>query len=145
MITHTTTCRVIYGDTDKMGFVYHANYFRWFESARSEMFRYLGVPYKSIESRGFFLPLSEVHCKFNRGFFLPLSEVHCKFNSPSQYDDILRIETSLDTNVKGGMKFDYQIFSEDGKKLLAKGYTKHACVDTNGRVVRPPKFARQNF
>ena len=32
MITHKTTCRVIYGDTDKMGFVYHANYFRWFES-----------------------------------------------------------------------------------------------------------------
>jgi len=125
MITHTTKCRVIYGDTDKMGFVYHANYFRWFESARSEMFRYLGVSYKSIESRG---------------FFLPLSEVHCKFSSPSQYDDILRIETSLDTHVKAGMKFDYRIYSEDGTKLLARGYTKHACVDTDGRVVRPPKF-----
>jgi len=125
MITHTTTCRVIYGDTDKMGFVYHANYFRWLESARSEMFRYLGMPYKSIESRG---------------FFLPLSEIYCKFNSPSQYDDILLIETSLNTSIKASMQFNYQIFSEDGSKLLAKGYTKHACVDTNGRVVRPPKF-----
>jgi len=125
MITHTTTYRVIYGDTDKMGFVYHANYFRWFESARSEMFRYLGMPYKSIESRG---------------FFLPLSEIYCKFNSPSQYDDILLIETSLNTSIKASMKFNYQIFSEDGSKLLAEGYTKHACVDTNGRVVRPPKF-----
>ena len=125
MITHTTTCRVIYGDTDKMGFVYHANYFRWFESARSEMFRYLGMPYKSIESRG---------------FFLPLSEIYCKFNSPSQYDDILLIETSLNTSIKASMQFNYQIFSEDGSKLLAEGYTKHACVDTNGRVVRPPKF-----
>jgi acyl-CoA thioester hydrolase len=125
MITHTTTCRVIYGDTDKMGFVYHANYFRWFESARSEMFRYLGMPYKSIESRG---------------FFLPLSEIYCKFNSPSQYDDILLIETSLNTSIKASMKFNYQIFSEDSSKLLAEGYTKHACVDTNGRVVRPPKF-----
>ena len=125
MITHTTTCRVIYGDTDKMGFVYHANYFRWFESARSEMFRYLGMPYKSIESRG---------------FFLPLSEIYCKFNSPSQYDDILLIETSLNTSIKASMQFNYQIFSEDGSKLLAEGYTKHACVDTNSRVVRPPKF-----
>ena len=125
MFTHKTTCRVTYGDTDKMGFVYHANYFRWFEIGRSEMFRYLGVPYKSIESKG---------------FFLPLSEVHCKFNSPSQYDDILLIETSLDTNIKAGMKFDYRIFSEDGKKILAKGYTKHACVDRSGRIVRPPKF-----
>jgi len=89
------------------------------------MFRYLGMPYKSIESRG---------------FFLPLSEIYCKFNSPSQYDDILLIETSLNTSIKASMQFNYQIFSEDGSKLLAEGYTKHACVDTNGRVVRPPKF-----
>jgi len=125
MTTHKTTCRVRYGDTDKMGFVYHANYFRWFEVGRSEMFRSMGIPYKSIESKG---------------IFLPLSEIHCKFNAPSQYDDILLIETSLDSHYRAGMKFDYKIFNEDGKKRLANGYTKHACMDNNGRVVRPPKF-----
>jgi len=125
MTTHKTTCRVRYGDTDKMGFVYHANYFRWFEVGRSEMFRSMGIPYKSIESKG---------------IFLPLSEIHCKFNAPSQYDDILLIETSLDSHYRAGMKFDYKIFSENGDKLLASGYTKHACVDSGGRVVRPPKF-----
>jgi acyl-CoA thioester hydrolase len=125
MLTHKTTCRVRYGDTDKMGFVYHANYFRWFEVGRSEMFRSMGIPYKSIESKG---------------FFLPLSEMHCTFNSPSQYDDILVIETSIDKHYRAGMKFDYKIFSENHEKLLASGYTKHACVDNSGRVVRPPKF-----
>ena len=125
MLTHKITTRVRYGDTDKMGYVYHANYFRWFEVGRSEMFRSLGIPYKSIESKG---------------FFLPVSEMHCKFNGPSQYDDILLIETSIDKRYRAGMKFDYQIFSENGKKRLANGYTKHACMDTNGRVVRPPKF-----
>ena len=125
MLKHKTTIRVRYGDTDKMGFVYHANYFRWFEVGRSEMFRSMGIPYKSIESKG---------------FFLPLSEMHCKFNGPSQYDDILVIETSLDTRYRAGMKFDYKIFSENNDKLLASGYTKHACVDSDGRVVRPPKF-----
>jgi len=125
MLTHRTTIRVRYGDTDKMGFVYHANYFRWFEVGRSEMFRSMGIPYKSIESKG---------------IFLPLSEMHCKFNAPSQYDDILLIETSIDTRYKAGMKFDYKIFNEDGKKRLANGYTKHACMDNSGRVVRPPKF-----
>ena len=125
MLTHKITTRVRYGDTDKMGFVYHANYFRWFEVGRSEMFRSLGISYKSIESKG---------------FFLPVSEMHCKFNGPSQYDDILLIETSIDKRYRAGMKFDYQIFSENGKKRLANGYTKHACMDTNGRVVRPPKF-----
>ena len=114
-----------YADTDKMGFVYHANYFRWFEIGRSEMFRDLGIPYSSIESKG---------------FFLPLSEVHCRFNAPSRYDDILVIETSLDTRIRASMKFDYRVFNENNEKLLASGYTKHACVDRNGRVVRPPKF-----
>lgn len=127
MLKHKTTCRVTYGDTDKMGYVYHANYFRWFEIGRSEMFRHLGIPYSSIESRG---------------FFLPLSEIHCKFNAPSRYDDILLIETRLDPRIKAGMKFDYRIFSEDGKNFLASGYTKHACVDQDSRLVRPPKFLR---
>lgn len=125
MRTHKTKCRVIYADTDKMGFVYHANYFRWFEIGRSELFRELGISYKSIESEG---------------FFLPLSEIYCKFNSPSQYDDILLVETSLDPGVKAGMKFNYRILSEDGNHVLAEGYTKHACVDGKGRVVRPPEF-----
>lgn len=108
-----------------MGFVYHANYFRWFEIGRSELFRYLGLSYKEIEARG---------------YFLPLSEVFCNFKSPSQYDDILIIETTLNTTYKAGMRFDYQVYDEDEKEVLAKGYTKHACVNHSGRVVRPPKF-----
>ncbi|MFH1490601.1 MAG: acyl-CoA thioesterase, partial [Pseudomonadota bacterium] len=62
------------------------------------------------------------------------------FRSSAQYDDVIVIETSLDPSVKAGIKFDYCIFAEDGKKMLAKGYTKHACVDGKGRVVRPPDF-----
>jgi acyl-CoA thioester hydrolase len=125
MLTHKTTCRVIYGDTDKMGFVYHANYFRWFEAGRSDLFRQLGISYKEIEAEG-------IH--------LPVAEVHCRFISSSQYDDILVIETTLDTSFKAGMKFDYRVFSEDGDKILAKGYTKHACMDRNGQLVRPPEL-----
>jgi acyl-CoA thioester hydrolase len=127
MITNKITYRVIYGDTDNMGIAYHANYLRWFEMGRGEMFRSLGLTYKTIESKG---------------IFLPVSEVHCKFLFPAQYDDILVIESSLDTMFKGGMKFDYRIFSEDGEKIIANGYTKHACVDRGGRVVRPPDFLR---
>ena len=125
MITHRTTCRVIYADTDNMGVAYHANYLRWFEIGRTEMFRALGIPYKRIETEG---------------IFLPVSEVHCKFMIPAKYDDMLDIEVSLDTHIKGGMKFDYRIFSDEGEKIHAEGYTRHAFVDRNGRVIRPPKF-----
>ena len=51
MLTHRTTCRVIYGDTDKMGVAYHANYLRWFEMGRSEMFRNLGLTYREMEEK----------------------------------------------------------------------------------------------
>jgi acyl-CoA thioester hydrolase len=111
-----------------MGQVYYGNYFRWFEIGRSEMFRSLGLSYKSVE---------------DNGIFLPVSETHCKYSTPAKYDDIIVIETSLDTTVKGGIKFNYSVYAEDGEKLLAKGYTKHACVNKAGKVVRPPEFIKE--
>ncbi|CAB1069000.1 thioesterase [Alkalispirochaeta odontotermitis] len=127
MYSHRTTYRVIYGDTDNMGQAYYGNYYRWFEIGRSEMFRSLGLPYKAVEENG---------------IFLPVSESHCKYATPARYDDILMIETSLDTKLKAAIKFDYKIYREDGKTLVAGGYTKHPCVDRSGKVVRPPKFLR---
>ena len=128
MPTHKTTCRVIYGDTDNMGQAYYGNYFRWFEIGRTELFRSLGVPYASVEARG---------------IFLPVAEAYCKYSMPAKYDDLLTVETSLDTQLKGAIKFDYRIFSEDGKTLLAQGHTKHACLNRDGKVVRPPAFIKE--
>jgi len=125
MISHKTTYRIIYGDTDKMGYAYNANYLRWFEMGRTEMFRASGLTYKKIEEKG---------------IFLPVSEVFCKFITPVHYDDLLTIETSLDSSLKAGMKFDYKIFVGHTKKPVAKGYTKHPYVNLNGKVVRPPEF-----
>ena len=128
MYAHKARYRVIYADTDNMGIAYHANYLRWFEIGRSEMFRALGLPYKEIELKG---------------ILLPVSEMQCKFLAPARYDDIIVIKTQIDTAVKGGIKFDYRILSEDEKIILAKGYTKHACVNGHGKVVRPPDFLSQ--
>jgi acyl-CoA thioester hydrolase len=125
MLNHKTTYRVRYADTDKMGFAHHANYFRWFEVGRSELFRQIGLPYKEIEARG---------------VYLPLSAIHCEFKSPAQYDDLLVIKTDLDESLKATIQFNYQIYSEDENTLVAEGFTKHACMDSNGRVVRPPDF-----
>jgi acyl-CoA thioester hydrolase len=127
MFCHRTTYRVIYGDTDNMGQAYYGNYFRWFEIGRSEMFRSLGLPYKAVE---------------DNGIFLPVAESHCKYETPAKYDDILVIETSLDDKFRASLKFDYKIYREDGQTLIARGYTKHPCVNREGKVVRPPKFLK---
>lgn len=125
MLSHKTSYRVRYADTDKMGFAHHANYFRWFEVGRSELFRQIGLTYKEIEARG---------------VYLPLAAIHCEFKSPAQYDDLLVIKTDLDASLKATIQFNYQIYSEDENTLVARGFTKHACMDSNGRVVRPPDF-----
>jgi acyl-CoA thioester hydrolase len=127
MISNRTTSRVRYGDTDRMGYAYYANYLRWFEIGRSELFRALGMSYREIEEKG---------------VFLPVSEAYCKYLIPVRYDDPLVIETTLDAAVKGAMKFDYRLLNEDHAKVFAEGYTKHPCVTSDGRVMRPPKFLR---
>jgi acyl-CoA thioester hydrolase len=122
---HATTYRVIYGDTDNMGVAYHANYLRWFEIGRTEMFRHLGMTYREIEGRGVMLPVAEVSCKFIRS---------------ARYDDVITIETTLDTGMRSGFKFLYRILDEAAEVEIAKGWTTHACLNADGRVVRPPKF-----
>ncbi len=123
MLSHRTVYRVIYGDTDNMGQVYYANYFRWFEIGRTELFRHLGLPYREVEARGILLPVSETFCKFRQSV---------------RYDDLILIETALDDSVRAGIKFIYNLLDESGGTLLAEGYTRHACVNSAGRVVRPP-------
>ncbi len=123
-----TNYRVIYGDTDKMGIGYHANYFRWFEIGRGEFFRTAGIVYSSIEEKG---------------IFLPVSEVFCKFMSPVRYDDLIIIETCLDKDLKVKLEFEYRILSHNENIVHAVGFTKHVFLDKKGRVIRPPKFLKE--
>jgi len=123
--THRTEYRVIYGDTDSMGVAYHANYLRWFEIGRAELFRSLDMTYKSIEEKG---------------YFLPVSEVYCKFVSSARYDDLIIIEAAVDGSLRAGIKFDYRILNKEDRSELVQGFTKHAYVDSTGRVLRPPSF-----
>ncbi len=127
-LTHKTPYRVIYADTDNMGVAYYANYLRWFEIGRTELLRTWGLPYREIESRG---------------LLLPVAEAKCKYATPARYDQVLTIEAALDPEYKGGLKIDYRILSQDEKVLHATGYTRHAFVNHEGRVVRPPKFIRE--
>jgi acyl-CoA thioester hydrolase len=127
-LSHKTPYRVIYGDTDNMGVAYYANYLRWFEIGRTELLRAWGLPYRQIESQG---------------LILPVAEARCKYATPARYDQLLTIEASLDPYYKGGLKIDYRILSQDEKTLHASGYTRHAFVNKEGRVVRPPSFMRE--
>ncbi|MCG6909943.1 MAG: acyl-CoA thioesterase [Deltaproteobacteria bacterium] len=124
---HQTNYRVIYADTDNMGVAYHANYLKWFEVGRTEMFRSYGLSYKAIEEKG---------------YIMPVSEAYCKYLASAAYDDVITIETSVDTSFRAGMKFEYRIFRAESGENLVKGFTKHAFVNADGRIVRPPGFIK---
>lgn len=105
---HKTEHRVIYGDTDAGQVVYYANYFRWFESGRRELFRGLKINYFDIDKKG---------------IITPVVEAHCNYFHPARYDDIVVIETRISDVKEKSIRFDYRIFRKKGRKLLASGYT----------------------
>ena len=129
MLSLDTEYRIIYGDTDKMGVVYYANYLRFFEIGRTELLRSWQLPYSQLEAR--------------EGFWLPVSEVQCKYLAPAAYDDLIIIRSTLDPQVKAGLKIDYVITSRDRETLHATGFTLHAFLNKQGKVVRPPKIIRE--
>lgn len=119
--------RVMYRDTDKMGISYYSNYLVWFEAARTEYFRSLGLPYTECEKRGYFLPVVEATVRYFR---------------PSTYDDLLIVRTSVSAIRQSSMRFEYQIFKKGKTEILSSGVTIHAFVDARLRPVRVPAEIR---
>jgi acyl-CoA thioester hydrolase len=120
---NVTSYRVIYGDTDKMGVVYYANYLRWFERGRSEFLRQRGVPYGEIEARGIHFPVIEANCQYARA---------------ARYEDLILIETRLDSISRASLVFSYRILREGEATPLANGFTRHACINAAGKLLRIP-------
>ena len=67
----------------------------------------------------------------------------CRYLLPAKYDQLLVIEATLDTSYQGGLRITYRILSEDEEQLHATGYTRHAFLNPQGRVIRPPQFMRE--
>ena len=99
MPASVTTLRVRYAETDRMGVVYYANYFVWFEVARADLLRSLGWTYREMEETGVFLPVIEAalcstgarHATMMRSRFAPTG----RLSSP------VRMEFTYEVTVKG--------------------------------------------
>lgn len=114
--------KVRYAETDKMGVVYYANYYVWFEVGRTEYLVKKGYNYRQLEIDGIFLPVTESTCQYRLSAY---------------YDDVLIIKTKI-TKLKGArLIFAYQVFREE--ELLATGTTVHAFVDREGKLVKAKK------
>ncbi len=110
-----------------MGIVYHANYFAWFEVARTNLLRAAGCTYREMEAAG---------------FGLPVIEARCEYRQPARYDDELdiRVEGQLLSPVR--VRFDYEIVRPSDETMIAAGHTVHASLDRSGRPCRLPDFVQ---
>lgn len=127
LISHETTIRVRYQETDGQGIVHHANYLTWLEQGRVELLRSMGHSYRELEEQGILLVVAEAHLRY----FLP-----------ARFDDVIRLVTTA-VRAKGArIEHRYQLFR--GAELLAEATTIIACIDKTGRVTRLPSWLRSN-
>ena len=117
--------RVRYAETDAMGVAYHGHYFTWFEVARVELMRALGLRYRDLEAEGVYLPV--VECR-------------AQFLSAARYDAALQIRTALMAATRAKIVFGYEVRdAEASPPLLARGQTTHAFTSRQGRATRLPQ------
>tara|TARA_R110002096_G_scaffold425644_1_gene634436 strand:+ start:9550 stop:9987 length:438 start_codon:yes stop_codon:yes gene_type:complete len=69
IIEFTHKLRSRYGETDKMGYVYYGRYLEYFEVARTEMIRSLGLSYRELEDKGVMLPVIHAELEYKRPVF----------------------------------------------------------------------------
>jgi acyl-CoA thioester hydrolase len=119
--------RVRYAETDRMGVVYYANYFIWFEIGRTNWLRETGQSYRDMEADGIQLPVIEAHCDYRR---------------PAHYDDDLEIRTRATLLTPVRIRFDYEIV-RGADETLVVGHTVHAALDSRGRPCRLPARVRE--
>lgn len=134
---HLYPVRVYYEDTDAGGIVYHANYLRFAERARTEMLRAAGVPHaQQVAQTG--AAFAVRHCAVD-------------FLRPARLEDALVVVTRI-TSLTGATVGAEQIIrrlpegaapdqAEEGE-VLVRVTLKLACITSDGRPTRVPAAAR---
>lgn len=107
MFKHDVQVRVRYAETDQMGYVYYGNYATYFEVARVESFRHLGISYREMEEQGILMPVLELKTKYYK---------------PARYDDLLTIRTSIKALPNLRVTFGYEVYNQH-QVLLNEGET----------------------
>ena len=110
--------KVHYYETDKMGFVHHSNYIRWFEEARTDFFDKVGAPYTLTESLGLISPVLTVQCEYKKSCY---------------FGETVLIYVTLEKVENVRFYVSYRVTSMDGE-LRATGTSSHCFLNEEGKV-----------
>jgi acyl-CoA thioester hydrolase len=129
-VSTTSELRVRYAETDQMGVVYHANYLVWCEIGRTDFIRQHGMSYAEME---------------RRGISLAVSEVMLRLHSSARYDDLVRIETSLEDVRSRLIAFAYVITRAADGHRLCTARTSLVSLAAGGRTAALPPDVRSSL
>ena len=126
---HLFPVRVYYEDTDLSGMVYHANYLRWFERARSDMLRLLGIDQRAAAESG-------------EGLYT-VAELSIRFLAPARLDDALTVATDASELGAASVRLRQRAMRDD--ELLAEAFVRVGFISPDGRPRRQPSAWRSSF
>ncbi len=126
---HRFAVRAYFEDTDLSGVVYHANYLRWFERARSELLRLLGIEQRPVHEAG-------------EGAYA-VAELSIRYLVPARLDDAVTIETRAEEIGAASCRMHQQAWR--GDTLLAEARLRIGFVGPDGRPRRQPAAWRMAF
>ena len=132
--THRFAVRAYFEDTDLSGVVYHANYLRWFERARSDFVRLLGIDQRAVNEAG-------------EGAFA-VADLAIRYLAPARLDDGVLIETTCTELGAASCRMHQRAFRVDGREggpLLAEAQLRVGFVSPDGRPRRMPQAWREAF
>ena len=117
MISSEIQLRVNYYETDAMGYVHHSNYIRYFETARTEMFKKIGVNYAAMEADG---------------VMMPVIYTTCRYIYPAKFDELLTICIIMKEMPETRMHLNYEVINEERKKIC-EGSVDLAFINSHSR------------
>ena len=106
-----------------MHYVYYGNYATYYEVARVEALRLLGLSYSDLEISGIMMPVLESHSYYHK---------------PAKYDELLTIKVSIPQLPLVKIKFEYEIYAENGDKIHSGDTTLAFINMSSGKPTRAP-------
>lgn len=95
-MSFTHQLRVYWEDTDAGGIVFYANYLKYFERARTEWLRSLGISQQKLKT--------ELGCMF------VVSETHTKYHLPAVLDDLIEVQTVITEHGKSSLTLQQKAY-----------------------------------
>ena len=125
MITSENKIQIRYDEVDKMGYVYHGNYAKFYHISRTELMRKIGFSDKELEAKNILLPVIEMNIKYLKPVF---------------YDDVITIKTSLQNIPTSRMRFKHEVFNTHNE-VINQAESTVVFVDMHTRKpMKAPEF-----